>query len=101
MDVICINRYYSWYSDTGHTELIAFQMINEVTAWHQKHSKPVIVTEYGAGSLAGLHAVCSISFLSHFVSLEFLCEILETYLIVFFGDFDKKKIAAGSLIEIT
>lgn len=58
LDVICINRYYSWYSDTGHLELIEYQMMNEVTAWHDKHSKPVIVTEYGAGSLSGMHAVC-------------------------------------------
>lgn len=56
LDVICINRYYSWYSDTGHTELIVYQMMNEVTAWHEKHSKPVIVTEYGAGSLGGMHS---------------------------------------------
>lgn len=55
LDVICINRYFGWYSDTGHTELIAYQMINDVTAWHNKHLKPVIVTEYGAGSIAGLH----------------------------------------------
>ena len=32
-------------------------MIKEVTAWHDKHSKPVLVTEYGAGALAGLHTV--------------------------------------------
>ena len=57
MDVICINRYFSWYSDTGHSELIQLQTINEVIAWHDKHNKPVIVTEYGAGSIAGLHTV--------------------------------------------
>lgn len=32
-------------------------MIKEVTAWHEKHLKPVVVTEYGAGALAGLHTV--------------------------------------------
>ncbi|XP_057378859.1 beta-glucuronidase-like isoform X2 [Daphnia carinata] len=55
LDVICINRYFGWYSDTGHSELITYQMIKEVTAWHDKHLKPVLVTEYGAGALAGLH----------------------------------------------
>ncbi|XP_032789501.2 beta-glucuronidase isoform X1 [Daphnia magna] len=55
LDVICINRYFGWYSDTGHSELITYQMIKEVTAWHEKHLKPVVVTEYGAGALAGLH----------------------------------------------
>jgi len=47
LDVICINRYFGWYSDTGHTELITYQMINEVKAWHDKHEKPILVTEYG------------------------------------------------------
>ena len=55
--MICINRYFGWYSDTGHSELITYQMIKEVAAWHDKHKKPVIVTEYGAGALAGLHTV--------------------------------------------
>lgn len=55
--MICINRYFGWYSDTGHSELITYQMVQEVTAWHDKYSKPVVVTEYGAGSLAGLHTV--------------------------------------------
>lgn len=55
--MICINRYFGWYSDTGHSELITFQMVNEVRAWHDKHSRPVVVAEYGAGSLAGLKMV--------------------------------------------
>lgn len=56
-DIICINRYFSWYSDSGHTDLITYQMANEVKAWHRKFNRPVLVTEYGADSYPGVHTV--------------------------------------------
>ena len=40
VDVICFNRYFGWYSDTGHSELITYQMVREVTSWHDKYRKP-------------------------------------------------------------
>ena len=58
MDVLCVNHYYGWYSDTGHTEVIKAQMTLDLTSWHAKFKKPVIVTEYGADTVAGLHQVC-------------------------------------------
>ncbi|PSN36674.1 Beta-glucuronidase [Blattella germanica] len=57
MDVVCVNRYPAWYSDSGHTELIQLQVINELSQWHHKFNKPVLVTEYGAGSVVGMHTV--------------------------------------------
>ncbi|KAG8231746.1 hypothetical protein J437_LFUL012024 [Ladona fulva] len=56
MDVICVNRYSSWYSDTGHSDLINLQTESELSEWHKKFKKPVIMTEYGAGSVVGLHS---------------------------------------------
>ncbi len=32
LDILGINRYFSWYSDTGHIELITYQMANEIKA---------------------------------------------------------------------
>lgn len=55
LDIILVNRYFSWYSDTGHTELIVNQTINEFEGWHVLHNKPVMISEYGAGSIAGFH----------------------------------------------
>lgn len=52
-----MNRYFAWYSDAGHLELIYRQVINEYTAWNKKHDKPVMISEYGAGSIPGLHEV--------------------------------------------
>lgn len=55
LDVILVNRYYSWYGDTGHLEVIKLQTITEFTEWHVLHNKPVMISEYGAGSVVGLH----------------------------------------------
>jgi len=60
-DVTCFNRYYSWYHDTGHLELITYQLINEATLWRNKYQKPVLMTEYGADTVSGLHSVDSLT----------------------------------------
>ncbi|XP_063221078.1 beta-glucuronidase-like [Bacillus rossius redtenbacheri] len=57
MDVVCLNRYRAWYSDPGHLELIGRQVESELTAWHVTHDKPVLMTEYGAGAVVGMHTL--------------------------------------------
>lgn len=53
-DVICINRYYGWYF--GGPDLVgpmkAFR--EELDIW-EEIGKPVIITEYGADTVAGMH----------------------------------------------
>ena len=58
MDVITINRYYSWYADPGHTETIATQLTADLKGWFSSRGKPMMLTEYGAGTIAGFHRVC-------------------------------------------
>ena len=55
VDVICHNHYYAWYEDSGHLELIQLQLEYDLREWFEKFAKPVIQSEYGAGSVAGLH----------------------------------------------
>jgi beta-glucuronidase len=57
MDIISVNRYAGWYGDEGHAELIERQTLTELKDWNIKFGKPVIMTEYGAGALAGFHSV--------------------------------------------
>lgn len=57
MDILTLNRYSSWYSDSGHLEIIQYQMYNELSAFTKKFGKPILLTEYGAGSLPGLYSV--------------------------------------------
>jgi beta-glucuronidase len=55
VDVLSINRYYGWYSNMGHLEIIFRQMTQDLTDWRQTFIKPVLVTEYGADSMVGLY----------------------------------------------
>lgn len=57
MDVILCNRYYAWYQDCGQTQLISLQLEGELRNWFDKFHKPVIQSEYGADTVAGLHMV--------------------------------------------
>lgn len=57
MDIICVNRYPGWYSDSGVLSIIERQTVEELKAWHDKWQRPIIMTEYGAGSLSGFHKV--------------------------------------------
>jgi beta-glucuronidase len=57
MDVISFNRYNAWYFNSGRTDTITQNVIQEAQNWHKKHNKPVLMTEYGADTMAGLHLV--------------------------------------------
>lgn len=74
LDVICLNRYMGWYSDHGHLEVIGLQVKNELNEWYTKFGKPIIMTEYGADTIAGLHKFPPVTF-----SEEFQCALLEEY----------------------
>ncbi len=54
MDVVCINRYYGWYNLSGDLDAAAYAFNVELDFW-QEQNKPVILTEYGADAVAGLH----------------------------------------------
>uniref|UniRef100_A0A0K8SMX2 Beta-glucuronidase n=1 Tax=Lygus hesperus TaxID=30085 RepID=A0A0K8SMX2_LYGHE len=55
LDIVGFNRYNAWYSDPGKLEVIQPKLEAEAECWHKKHNKPVIMTEYGADTMPGLH----------------------------------------------
>jgi len=57
-DILCVNRYYGWYDDTGALETIPYKLSNDLTIWHNLFKKPIIMTEYGADTVPGQHTVC-------------------------------------------
>lgn len=57
VDVICVNSYFSWYHDPGHTEVIGLQLNTQFDNWYGKYQKPIIQSEYGADAVPGLHSV--------------------------------------------
>lgn len=56
-DVICLNRYHGWYSDTGDLESAERHLEDDLNAFAEKFKRPLIVTEYGTDTVAGLHDV--------------------------------------------
>lgn len=55
-DVLMLNRYYGWYVQPGDLAAAERGLEAELRAWAER-GKPVLVTEYGADSVAGLHSV--------------------------------------------
>jgi beta-glucuronidase len=56
-DVLCLNRYWGWYTDDGDLVSAEQTLDAELTAWNKRHSKPIIITEYGADTIPGNHSV--------------------------------------------
>jgi beta-glucuronidase len=55
-DLICLNRYYGWYVEPGDLEAAERELETELQGW-AGHGKPILVTEFGADALPGLHAL--------------------------------------------
>jgi beta-glucuronidase len=55
-DVVCINRYYGWYSQGGQLDEGLILIARELDALHAALGKPIIVTEFGADTIPGAHA---------------------------------------------
>ncbi|MCP4749729.1 MAG: beta-glucuronidase [Proteobacteria bacterium] len=85
-DALCLNRYFGWYIDGGNLDKAAMDLENELNAWNNLHGKPIIVTEYGADTVAGLHQDPPIMW-----SEEYQCEFLDSYHRVF----DKLEFVVG------
>jgi beta-glucuronidase len=55
-DITCINLYYGWYTQGGQLDQAAVTLGKTLDALHTKLGKPIIVTEFGADTIAGNHA---------------------------------------------
>jgi beta-glucuronidase len=56
VDVICTNRYIGWYSHLAQYDRIEPLLEADLRGWNQRFNKPVIIAEYGADTVAGLHS---------------------------------------------
>ncbi len=70
-DVLMLNRYYGWYVYTGDLEGAELAWKEELTAWAGE-GKPIIITEYGADTYPGLHAVAAGNPWSEEYQIEYL-----------------------------
>jgi beta-glucuronidase len=60
-DVICLNRYWGWYIEGGDLAAAEQGLEADLKAWAAKHpGKPIVITEYGADTLPGLHSIAPV-----------------------------------------
>jgi beta-glucuronidase len=57
-DVLLLNRYFGWYVYNGDLESAERVLEAELREWAQR-DKPIVMTEYGADTQAGLHSLTS------------------------------------------
>jgi beta-glucuronidase len=73
-DVVCVNRYFGWYSDSGKLEVIESQLMADLYKWFKHFGKPILLSEYGADTIAGF-----LSDPPDMFSEQFQCEFLRHY----------------------
>lgn len=63
IDVLALNRYYGWYINGGDWEAARRNIRKEFDSWRQRcPGKPIMFTEYGADTIAGLHDIDPVMF---------------------------------------
>ncbi len=76
-DVLCLNRYCPWYVQAAIWKRQR-RYWKSTLAWQEKLHQPIIITEYGVDTLAGLH-----SMYTDMWSEEYQCAWLDMYHRVF------------------
>lgn len=56
-DVLSLNRYYGWYEFPGRIDHGVSVLEKEMETIHQKYGKPILITEFGADTIPGLHSI--------------------------------------------
>ncbi|MDW8803385.1 beta-glucuronidase [Streptomyces scabiei] len=56
-DVLCLNRYHGWYMANGDLLTAEAALEAEIADWVKTHGKPILMSEYGADTVPGLHSV--------------------------------------------
>ncbi|CYU79662.1 beta-D-glucuronidase [Streptococcus suis] len=67
VDVVCLNRYYGWYVVHGDLNAAEKGLRQELETWQKLYpEKPILITEYGADTLPGLHSMWDIPYTEEF-----------------------------------
>lgn len=67
VDVVCLNRYYGWYVAHGDLKMAEKGLRKELETWQELYpDKPILITEYGADTLPGLHSMWDIPYTEEF-----------------------------------
>lgn len=74
-DVICINRYFGWYTFQGRLDEAIKELDKNLDYLYKKYNKPILVTEFGADAIPGYHYDPPIMF-----SEEYQKELISKYI---------------------
>lgn len=75
-NVVCLNRYYGWYSEGGQLDRAMSKLSSELDELHDKFPKPVILSEFGTDTIPGYHAQPPEMFSEEY-QVEFLTRYIE------------------------
>lgn len=75
LDVVCLNRYYGWYQQSGRIDEGIRSLSVELDMLYEHYHKPIILTEFGADTIPGVHAQPPEMF-----SEEYQAEFLRRYI---------------------
>ena len=80
-DVIFANRYYGWYEDHGDIPAITDHMRWFLSKWWELFQKPVVISEFGADTVEGIHALPAESFSEdyQYECIKANCEAFDEY----------------------
>lgn len=74
-DVICVNRYWGWYEQGARLEQAFATLDQELDLLYETFQKPILVSEFGADTVAGLHGQPALMW-----SEEYQAEFIRGYL---------------------
>jgi beta-glucuronidase len=74
-DILCLNRYYGWYTEPGQIEEGVRLLSQELDEIYKLYKKPIILTEFGADTFSGWHSQPPEMF-----SEEYQAEFLKRYI---------------------
>jgi beta-glucuronidase len=86
-DVVCINRYFGWYTQSGNIQEGANLLSKELDDIHTRLNKPIMITEFGADAYPGMHGTNAEMFTE-----EYQRDFIKSYLEVL----DKKDFIFGA-----
>lgn len=79
-DIVCINKYFGWYVTPGEQKLALEQFSECLDKYYEAFQKPIIVAEFGADAVAGMHFEPARMFSEEYQSemLEQQCKLIES-----------------------
>lgn len=78
VDFIGLNRYFGWYDEIGNLKAAEPLLKRDLNAYYEQFKKPIIMCEFGAEAVSGLHSLPAVAF-----SEEYQTEFLKEYCRIF------------------